>query len=36
LYAQGIDERPVEVERERQQISKETTFDDEFPVLPHR
>ncbi|WP_347454539.1 DNA polymerase IV [Acinetobacter thermotolerans] len=26
LYAQGIDERPVEAERERQQISKETTF----------
>lgn len=26
LYAQGIDERPVQVERERQQISKETTF----------
>lgn len=26
LYAQGIDERPVESERERQQISKETTF----------
>ena len=30
LYAQGIDERPVEVERERQQISKETTFDDDL------
>ncbi len=27
LYAQGIDDRPVEAERERQQISKETTFD---------
>jgi DNA polymerase IV len=27
LYAQGIDHRPVENERERQQISKETTFD---------
>lgn len=26
LYAQGIDERPVEVERERQQISREITF----------
>ena len=26
LYAQGIDERPVQTERERQQISKETTF----------
>ncbi|MBV7619162.1 DNA polymerase IV, partial [Escherichia coli] len=25
LYAQGIDDRPVEAERERQQISKETT-----------
>ena len=30
LYAQGIDERPVEAERERQQISKETTFDDDL------
>lgn len=30
LYAQGIDERPVEIERERQQISKETTFDDDL------
>lgn len=27
LYAQGIDDRPVEAERERQQISKEITFD---------
>lgn len=27
LYAQGIDERPVQAERQRQQISKETTFD---------
>ena len=27
LYAQGIDERPVVADRERQQISKETTFD---------
>lgn len=27
LYAQGIDERVVQAERERQQISKETTFD---------
>lgn len=27
LYAQGIDERPVETGRERQQISKEITFD---------
>ncbi|WKT73493.1 DNA polymerase IV [Acinetobacter variabilis] len=30
LYAQGIDDRPVEAERERQQISKETTFDDDL------
>lgn len=30
LYAQGIDERPVEASRERQQISKETTFDEDF------
>ena len=30
LYAQGIDERPVQAERERQQISKETTFDDDL------
>lgn len=29
LYAQGIDERLVQAERERQQISKETTFDDD-------
>ena len=27
LYAQGIDDRPVIAERERQQISKEITFD---------
>ncbi|TCM68787.1 DNA polymerase-4 [Acinetobacter calcoaceticus] len=27
LYAQGIDERPVQAERQRLQISKETTFD---------
>lgn len=27
LYAQGIDERAVQSERQRQQISKETTFD---------
>ena len=27
LYAQGIDHRTVQAERERQQISKETTFD---------
>lgn len=32
LYAQGIDERPVQAERERQQISKETTFDDDFTL----
>lgn len=30
LYAQGIDERPVQSERQRQQISKETTFDQDF------
>ena len=30
LYAQGIDERPVEASRERQQISKETTFNDDL------
>lgn len=30
LYAQGIDERPVEASRERQQISKETTFDEDL------
>ena len=32
LYAQGIDERPVQAERERQQISKETTFDDDLSL----
>jgi DNA polymerase-4 len=32
LYAQGIDERPVQGERERQQISKETTFDDDLTL----
>jgi DNA polymerase-4 len=38
LYAQGIDERLVQAERERQQISKETTFDDDRTLtqcLPH-
>ncbi|MCH7335318.1 DNA polymerase IV [Acinetobacter sp. NIPH 2699] len=30
LYAQGIDHRPVKAERERQQISKEITFDDDY------
>lgn len=30
LYAQGIDERPVQSERQRQQISKETTFDSDL------
>ena len=30
LYAQGIDERPVQTERERRQISKETTFYDDL------
>ena len=33
LYAQGIDERPVQTERERQQISKETTFDDDLTLI---
>lgn len=32
LYAQGIDERPVQSERQRQQISKETTFDQDFTL----
>lgn len=32
LYAQGIDERPVQASRERQQISKETTFDDDLQL----
>lgn len=32
LYAQGIDERPVEAERQRQQISKEITFDDDLSI----
>ncbi|RKG33546.1 DNA polymerase IV [Acinetobacter tianfuensis] len=32
LYAQGIDERPVHASRERQQISKETTFDDDLTL----
>ena len=32
LYAQGIDERPVQASRERQQISKETTFDQDFRI----
>lgn len=41
LYAQGIDERPVQTQRERQQISKETTFHDDLSLgqcmtfLPH-
>lgn len=30
LYAHGIDERPVQAERQRQQISKEITFDQDF------
>lgn len=30
LYAQGIDHRPVQTERIRQSISKETTFDQDF------
>ncbi len=32
LYAQGIDDRPVQAERQRQQISKETTFDDDLNI----
>lgn len=32
LYAQGIDHRPVKAERERQQISKEVTFDDDYTL----
>lgn len=33
LYAQGIDHRPVKAERERQQISKEITFDDDYTLI---
>lgn len=33
LYAQGIDERPVQAERQCQQISKEITFDDDFTLM---
>lgn len=32
LYSQGIDERPVKAERERQQISKEITFDQDYTL----
>lgn len=32
LYGQGIDHRPVKAERERQQISKEITFDDDYTL----
>lgn len=32
LYAQGIDDRPIQAERQRQQISKETTFDDDLSL----
>jgi len=32
LYAQGIDHRAVKAERERQQISKEITFDDDYTL----
>ena len=32
LYAQGLDERPVQAERQRQQISNETTFDDDLTL----
>ena len=38
LYAQGIDDRPVQSQRERQQISKEITFDADLTLtqcLPH-
>jgi len=36
LYAQGIDERPVQSERQRQQISKETTFDQDLTLIQCR
>ncbi|NHC04406.1 DNA polymerase IV [Acinetobacter sp. 187] len=32
LYAQGIDDRTVQAQRKRQQISKETTFDQNFSL----
>ena len=32
LYAQGIDERPVQATRQRQQISKEITFDHDLTL----
>ena len=32
LYAQGVDDRPVQSERQRQQISKEITFDDDLTL----
>lgn len=32
LYAQGIDDRAVQAQRKRQQISKETTFDQNFSL----
>ncbi len=32
LYAQGIDDRPVQSEKQRQQISKEITFDDDLTL----
>ena len=32
LYAQGLDDRPVQAERQRQQISNETTFDDDLTL----
>lgn len=32
LYAQGIDERPIQSERQRKQISKETTFDQDLTL----
>lgn len=33
LYAQGIDERPVQAQRQRQQISKEITFDQDLTLI---
>ena len=32
LYAQGIDHRPVQAERERQQISREITFEQDYTL----
>lgn len=33
LFAQGIDDRAVQAERQRQQISKEITFDHDFTLM---